>query len=177
MEKSPNFLTTQYLKKTDINSSREFSRRFNGLFVTRSDKGQRLCRWQCICFQKNKKFIEEKGIDNVKVKIKSCYDISCPTTLDIDIDIIYVKKILILIAFIFIASTSTAQEILAGGILEAYWADNWNDEATVNTPHLGARYLTANKTKFIVLIHKREKSWLYKVRERLENRNALEARC
>lgn len=35
-------------------------------------------------FKKIKKFIEEKGIDNVKVKIKSCYDISCPTTLDMD---------------------------------------------------------------------------------------------
>ncbi|WP_027705882.1 hypothetical protein [Zymobacter palmae] len=61
------------------------------------------------------------------------------------------KKILILTASVFIASTSTAQEILAGGTLEAYWADDWNDEATVNTPHLGVRYLTADKTKFIVL--------------------------
>lgn len=35
-------------------------------------------------FKSIKKFIEEKGIENVKVKIKSCYDDSCPTTLDMD---------------------------------------------------------------------------------------------
>ena len=61
------------------------------------------------------------------------------------------NKILIFVTSIFIASTSAAKEILVGGTLEAYWADDWNDEATVNSPHLGLRYLTADKTKFIVL--------------------------
>ena len=61
------------------------------------------------------------------------------------------NKILIFVASIFIASISAAKEILVGGTLEAYWADDWNDEATVNSPHLGLRYLTADKTKFIVL--------------------------
>ena len=67
------------------------------------------------------------------------------------------NKILIFIASIFIASTSTAKEILVGGTLEAYWADDWNDEATVNTPHLGFKYLSADKTKFIVLNIKGDK--------------------
>lgn len=67
------------------------------------------------------------------------------------------KTILIFILSIFIVSTSTAKEVLVGGTLEAYWADDWNDEATVNTPHLGFRYLTSDKTKFIVLNIKENK--------------------
>ena len=35
-------------------------------------------------FKSIKNLIEEKGIENVKVKIKSCYDGSCLTTLDMD---------------------------------------------------------------------------------------------
>ena len=52
---------------------------------------------------------------------------------------------------IFITTPSIASEVLKNGTLQAYWAENWNDEGTVNKPYLGLRYLTEDKNKFIVL--------------------------
>ena len=49
------------------------------------------------------------------------------------------------------ATSSIAKEVLKNGTLQAYWAENWNDEGTVNKPYLGIKYLTADKKKFIAL--------------------------
>lgn len=61
------------------------------------------------------------------------------------------KYILVFIFSIFMITPSVAKEILEGGTLQAYWAENWNDEGTINKPYLGLKYLTADKDKFIVL--------------------------
>ena len=58
---------------------------------------------------------------------------------------------------IFITTPSIASEVLKNGTLQAYWAENWNDEGTINKPYLGLRYLTADKNKFIILSIKESK--------------------
>ena len=56
------------------------------------------------------------------------------------------------------ATSSIAKEVLKNGTLQAYWAENWNDEGTVNKPYLGLKFLTADKKKFIVLSIKSSKA-------------------
>lgn len=66
-------------------------------------------------------------------------------------------KIIFYATFFSIISTSSfASEILKGGILQAYWAREWNAAGTANTPHLGFRYLTSDHDKFIAITIKGE---------------------
>lgn len=67
------------------------------------------------------------------------------------------RSIIFFVISIITIPVSTAKEILTGGTLQAYWAENWNDAGTVNKPHLGLRYLTADKKRFIVLSIKESK--------------------
>lgn len=53
--------------------------------------------------------------------------------------------------FSLISASSCASETLKGGVLQAYWASEWNAEGTVNTPHLGFRYLTSDRNRFIAI--------------------------
>lgn len=41
---------------------------------------------------------------------------------------------------------SFADQLLTGGIFQAYWKAEWNDDATVNTPQLGFRYFPAEES-------------------------------
>ena len=81
--------------------------------------------------------------------------------------ILMIKKIkhiaiLLPIAIYLWSPLAHAKEILTGGTLQAYWAENWNDEGTVNKPYLGLKYLPADKKKFIVLSIKGSKATFIK---------------
>ena len=52
----------------------------------------------------------------------------------------------LLISSLALSHFSFADQLLTGGIFQAYWKAEWNDDATVNTPQLGFRYFPAEES-------------------------------